>query len=77
MDEGGAGQRRRATMLSIQSDNQLKTLVLIGSFLTCGLGGSFCQNLLVRSGGWGNIVLGLENMFKRTLGMYNCIIVIK
>ncbi len=41
------GQRRRGFMLSIQSKNQLKTWLRVGSFLACWLAGLFCRNLLL------------------------------
>jgi hypothetical protein len=44
MEEGGRSEeKRRYTVKSKQKST--KNSCLIGSFLTCGLAGSFCQNL--------------------------------
>jgi hypothetical protein len=48
MEEGGRSEERRR--YAVNSKQKLtKNSCLVGSFLTCGLASSFCQNLLLRT----------------------------
>ncbi len=48
MEEGGRSEEKRHYVVN-SKQKLTKNFCLVGSFLTCGLAGSFCQNLLLRT----------------------------